>query len=560
MWHSIVELCRSYPQIVIFLVLAIGYLIGQIKIGSFSLGATASILIVALIFGQLNISINPLVETLAFALFIFCIGYKVGPEFFSSLSSLGLKFIILSVFVCVIALIIALMLGHFFHFNPSFTAGMLGGAMTQSSVVGAATSVIKHLHIPAAQRSLFGSDVAIAYAITYIFGTVGLILFYRIIPYILRIDLKKEAILLNQTMGITDENEDTSMFSWFRRVDLRTYIAEQKNIIGQTIEYIEKSLGRNIHVEQIKRNGKIINVGLYNIIEKGDILSIDGRHQDLVGLTNDVGPETADEDLLQIEGEILKICILKKIVGKTLGKVSSEYGEGCFLRRITRQGHELPITSGRLIKKCDVFEVSGAKRDIEKFASEVGFAERPTQMTDLISVGLGCVLGTLLGLVAIHIGGIPITFGIGGGVLIAGLVFGWLRSARPTFGYIPNGAQWLFTDLGLNLFIACVGLSAGPRALAAIQSNGVSLFAAGAILTLVPTILGLLFGKYVLRLNIVLLLGGLTGAGTITAALNVLKDEAGNTAPAIGYTVPYAFSNVLLTIWGTLIVNLMHSL
>src|SRR3989339_526595 len=148
MWHHIVELCQSYPQLVIFLVIAIGYFIGQIKLGNFSLGATASILIVALFFGQLNIAVSPLVETLSFAIFIFCIGYKVGPEFFSSLGELGLKFILLSVFVCVVGLVVAIGLGKFFNFDPGLTAGLLGGAMTQSSVVGAATSVIKQLPIP----------------------------------------------------------------------------------------------------------------------------------------------------------------------------------------------------------------------------------------------------------------------------------------------------------------------------------------------------------------------------------------------------------------------------
>ena len=153
--------------------------------------------------------------------------------------------------------------------------------------------------------------------------------------------------------------------------------------------------------------------------------------------------------------------------------------------------------------------------------------------------------------------GIPLTLGVGGGVLLSGLVFGWLRSVHPTFGQIPSGAQWVFTDLGLNLFIACVGLTAGPRAIHALQTTGASLFLAGVILTLTPHIIGLIFGRLVLKMNLVLLFGALTGAGTNTATLNALKEEADSPAPVLGYTVPFAFGNVLLTIWGTVLVNVM---
>jgi len=201
--------------------------------------------------------------------------------------------------------------------------------------------------------------------------------------------------------------------------------------------------------------------------------------------------------------------------------------------------------------------VAGAKDDMEKFVKYLGYPERPTVMTDLIMVGIGCVLGTLLGLLMVKVAGIPITLGVGGGVLVSGLIFGWLRSLHPTFGQIPNGAQWIFTDLGLNLFIACIGLIAGPEAIHALHRTGGSLFISGVILTLATHITGIAFGRLVLRLNPVLLFGAMIGAGTITAALNPLKEESNSAVPAIGYTVCYAFGNVILTIWGSVIVNVM---
>jgi len=273
-----------------------------------------------------------------------------------------------------------------------------------------------------------------------------------------------------------------------------------------------------------------------------------------------IGPEVDDKGVVDILGEILNVCVLKKgVIGKTLGEISKEYGQRCFLRKITRQGHEIPLTKSTVVHNCDVLQVAGTKDDIEEFVQHIGHPERPTSATDLIMVSIGCVLGTLIGLIAVPIAGIPITLGVGGGILVSGLVFGWLRTVHPTFGQIPSGAQWIFTDMGLNLFIACVGLTAGPKALQALQATGGQIFIAGVILTLTPMIAGLIFGRLFLRkLNPVLLLGALTGAGTVTPALNALKEEADSSVPALGYAVPYAFGNVILTIWGTVIVHVIH--
>jgi putative transport protein len=199
--------------------------------------------------------------------------------------------------------------------------------------------------------------------------------------------------------------------------------------------------------------------------------------------------------------------------------------------------------------------VAGGRKEVEAFIKYLGYAERSTSTTDLIMVGAGCVVGTLIGLITVPVFGIPITLGVGGGVLVAGLVCGWLRAVHPTFGQIPSGAQWIFTDLGLNLFIASVGLTAGPKAVHALQTTGGAVFIAGAILSLMPMIIGLIFGRVVLRLEPVLLFGALTGAGTVTPALNALKEEANSSAPALGYAVPYAFGNVILTVWGTVLVH-----
>ncbi len=560
MMHYIVDTCRAYPEIVVFLALAIGYFIGKIKIFKFNLGSTAGVLIAALLLGQMDIVVTPLLKTVGFALFIFCIGYKVGPQFFGALKKEGLKYIWLSLFVAVIGLVAAIALGKIFGFDKGTTAGLLGGAMTQSSVIGTADGAIKHLGVSAAQKAILESNVAIAYAITYLFGVAGLVVFFKLVPRLMRINLKDEAMKLEKEMSgnSDDTTKSPELFSWYKQLNLRAYRVINKNIVQKTVKELEGMFPGKVAIDRIKRASQIIEPQPDTVIQSDDIIAIVGNRKEFLKADEMIGPEVDDRDVVDLIGEILDICVIKSpAAGKTLGEISAQHGHGCFLRKITRQGHEMPLARGTVVHKCDVLQVAGARKDVEKLVGYLGYPERSTAATDLIMVGIGCAIGTMLGLLSVKIMGIPITLGIGGGVLVSGLICGWLRAVHPTFGQIPNGAQWVFTDLGLNLFIACVGLTAGPKALSAIQTTGGSIFIAGAMLSLIPHITGIAFGRLVLKLNPVLLFGALTGAGTVTPALNALKEETGSSIPALGYTVPYAFGNVILTIWGTVIINVM---
>ncbi|MGB3112875.1 MAG: TrkA C-terminal domain-containing protein, partial [Candidatus Omnitrophota bacterium] len=454
----------------------------------------------------------------------------------------------------------AVILGKAFHFDPGTTAGIIGGALTQSSVIGTADGAITHLLVPAAQKTTMESNVAISYAITYIFGVAGLIIFYKLVPRILRINLKDEAKKLEKEMsGVTDEAElATELFSWRNQLNLRAYKVTSETIKGKTVSEIEKTFPLDTSIDRIKRGLDIIDPKPDTVIQSGDIIALVGRREAFIKTDTVIGPEVDDKDVVGLIGEMLKICVLNPdAVGKTLDEIDRAYGHGISLRKLSRQGHDMPLTKNTVVDKCDVFYVAGVQKRVERLVKYLGYPERPTVATDLIMVGIGCVLGTLLGLAAVTVFGIPLTLGIGGGVLLSGLVCGWLRSVHPTFGQIPGGAQWIFTDFGLNLFIACVGLIAGPKALDALKTTGASIFIAGVILTLVPHIFGILFGRVVLKMNPVLLFGGLTGAGTATPALNALKESSDSSLPALGFTIPYAFGNFILTIWGTLIVHLV---
>jgi len=557
--HDIVFLCRAYPQILIFLSLAIGYYVGKIKIFGFSLGATASVLLAAIVLGQMDVTVTPLIKTVAFALFIFTIGYKVGPQFFGGLKKEGLHYVILSLFFAFTGLITAIFLGKIFGFDKGTTAGLLGGAITQSSIIGTAEGAISNLSIAAAQKTVLISNIAVAYAITYIFGVAGLILFYRLVPKLFKIDLKGEAKKIEQELsGATDSKVSQDDFVWNTRPTIRVYRVLHDNIVGKKVSDLEKLFLNRVTIEKIKRDSKIIEPNPNTVIYTGDLLLIIGDRKQVVSAHNIIGPEIQDSILNNIIPQMLRICVTKlKVVGKTLEQITDKYCKNCFINKVTRLGHELPIKKNTVIHKCDILYTIGLESNVENFAKNIGYAKRKTNITDLAMLGLGCFLGTLLGLATVKLGNVPLTLGVGGGVLLSGLFFGWLRVKYPTFGQFPAGAQWVLSDLGLNLFIACVGLIAGPRAFHALQTHGAKLFFAGVLLTLVPHILGMLFGKFVLKLNPVLLFGALTGAGTATPSLNALKDECESSTPALGYSVPYAIGNFVLTIWGTVIISFM---
>lgn len=551
---EITTLLQHYPQIAIFLSIAAGYYVGKIRFLGFSLGSTAGVLLAALIVGQLDITVHPLFKNVAFALFIFAIGYKVGPQFFGSLKKEGIRYILLSVFFAFVALATALLLTKGFQFDQGTAAGLLGGALTQSAVIGTADGAISHLAVSAAEKQTLQSNVAVAYAITYLFGTAGLILFFKFIPRFLGIDAKKEAKKLEKKMSV-EEEPVPELFNWSDLVGLRCYRLTHLDAVGKPVLELERSIGSGAEIKQVKRGDQIFDLKPETVLESGDIVSIIAAPESLVH--EKIGEEVTAPELQNQIGELLDVCVLSdQVYGKTLGDLSRVFSRGVFLKQITRQGHKLPVTQSTKIEKCDILRLAGDKEEIEKAIAYIGYPERQIAQTDLVLVGLGCAIGTMIGLLAFKIGGIPITLGAGGGVLVAGLLAGYLRSRHPTFGQIPTAAQWIFTDLGLNLFIACVGLTAGPKAITALLKMGPSIFVAGVILSLVPHILSLLFGKYVLKMNPVLLLGALTGAGTITAALNGLKEETDSNIVALGYTVPYAIGNVLLTVWGTLMVYL----
>ena len=223
---------------------------------------------------------------------------------------------------------------------------------------------------------------------------------------------------------------------------------------------------------------------------------------------------------------------------------------GVSIRRIKRAGIDIPVFAQTTIDCGDTLELVGLKKEVESAAKELGYIDRPTNATDMTFVGLGILLGGIIGALAIHIGGVPISLSTSGGALITGLVFGWWRSKRPTFGQIPESSLWVLNNVGLNMFIAVVGISAGPSFVQGLKEVGPMLFIIGALATSLPLLLGLILARYVFKFHPALSLGCTAGARTTTAALGAIQEAVGSETPSLGYTVTYAVGNTLLIIWG----------
>jgi putative transport protein len=556
----VVSALRTHQELAIFLTLAVGFLVGRVRIGSFSLGTVVGTLLAGVVIGQLDIKVPAIVKNVFFDLFLFTTGYKVGPQFFRGLKKDALPQLAVTVVLCVTCLLAAFTAAKLLGYDMGTTAGLLAGAFTESTVIGTAGDAINRLDLPAAEKAALVNNIPVAYAVTYLIGTAFIVWFLpNVGPRLMGVNLREEGRKLQAQVG--QEEPEPGVVSAFQRFAVRAYRVANDRLVNRTVAEIE-ALPRDVRVfiSRIRQNGVIVESRPDTVIRKGDVIAVMTRSEALMARGTQIGPEVDDRELLDFPAEFLDVVVTSKaIAGKTIRELAAtEAARGVFLRKLVRLGQPMPFTPETRLDRGDVISLVGARSDVERAAMEIGYADRPTVSTDMIFVGLGIFLGGLVGLATLTIGGLPITLTASGGALVMGLVFGWLRAVRPTFGRIPEPAIWVFDTVGLTVFMAVVGLAAGPSFVTGLQKTGASLIAVGLVVAIVPHVVSILFGRYVLRMNPLILLGVCSGAGTITAALRALQETSQSKLPALGYTVPYAVGNILLTAWGPVIVALMR--
>lgn len=558
---------RDNPAIAIFLTLGIGFWIGRFRYKSFSLGTVTSVLLVGVLIGQLDIPVPGPLKQVFFLLFLFAIGYSVGPQFFASLRGSGLKQVLFAVIMCVIVLGTTIVIAKLFHYNAGEAAGLFAGAQTISAVIGVADDTINTLGVSSADKTNWTNIIPVAYAVTYIFGTIGSAWILGSLGPMLLGGLKKvrqQTEELEKSMNQDPSDSDPALFNAWRPVTYRAYEVEGDYFSTPRsvadIEQYATTQGGRLFVERVKSGDNIVTHPTADyMVKKGDFIVISGRREFVIEDEPWIGKEISDASLMSFPLEKIPVMVASKgVIGSTVDELRrSKNSYGVIIDSIKRGGVQIPVLAQTKLQRGDILTISGPTADVTAAAKYIGYADKPTTASDMVFIGLGITLGALIGAITLHIGGIPVSLSTSGGALIAGLVLGWLRSKHPTFGRIPDSAVWIFNNVGLNMFIAVVGISSGPTFISGLQQVGWGLLLAGAIATTIPLLLGIWLGDKVFKFHPAINLGCVAGSRVTTAALGAIQDSLQSTVPAMGYTITYAIGNTLLILCGLIMVFVM---
>lgn len=555
------ETLRNHPELAIFFALGVGYWVGGLKFGHFSLGAVTGTLLAGVLIGQIGITVAPVVKSVFFLMFLFSIGYSVGPQFVRGIASNGAPQAVFAVVICLLCLLCVYIAAVVSGYGPGYAAGLLAGAQTISASIGVATDAINNLHLPAEVTKAELDHIPVAYSICYLFGTIGtgwILAFLG--PKMLGIDLVKECARYELEMKGGDANASGAT-AWHQH-DFRAYrISSKSPVVGKSIAAAEGSFGdERIFVEGLRRDGNIINVAGDVVLKAGDIVAVSATPATLAKFSNEA-ENVDDREILSVPIDSVDVQITNRALdGRKLSDIAKErYTRGVYINSIKRGSLQvdIPVHPGTEIQIGDIVSVTGTKKHTDALIAAIGYADRPVNMTSMVMVGFAILIGGLVGAIIFPIGGIPVTLSTSGGALISGLVFGWLRTFHPRLGGVPSATLWFMNSVGLNVFIAVVGISAGPTFIQGLKDAGFELFFWGIFATAVPMLMAPYIGKYIFKFDPAINLGCCGGARTSTASVAMVGEVAKSNVPMLGYTVPYAVSNTLLTLWGLVIVLLV---
>jgi putative transport protein len=557
-----VHTLKTYPEIAIFLSLGLGYYFGSFTYKGLGLGAVTATLIAAVIIGQIGITVSGPLKPFFFLMFLFAVGYGVGPQFVRGISQDGVPQALFAAVVCVFCLIAPYLAAKFAGYNVGSAAGLYAGSQTISASMGLATDSINRLGLSPDDTKKLLDSMPVAYAVTYIFGTIGSAIVLALIgPGLLGIDLEAACKRYEEKHG--GKKELGGPGTAWNRFALRAFRVKEGGLaVGKTVQAAEALVpGERVFIQRLRRGNETMEATGDLAIQAGDVLAVAGRREVLVNLAGAGAQEVEDRELLAVPVEGVDVYVTNKAVdGVTLEELAKSQGvRGVFLRKITRgaTATDIPIMADTKLERGDIVSLVGRTQDVAAATKLLGVPDRVTDIADVAFIGAAIAIGALVGSVVYKVGSVPLTLSTSGGALISGLFFGWLRSVRPTFGRIPSPTVWFMNSVGLNVFIAVVGISSGPGFVSGLQQLGFSLFLWGVFATTVPLILAMYVGKYLFKFDDAILLGCCSGARTTTASLGMINDRAKSQIPGLGYTVTYAIGNTLLTIWGMVLVILL---
>ena len=566
MFESIADILRQYPTLALFLTVGLGFFIGRLRIGSFSLGSVTAVLLTGILIGQLDINVDGPLKMVFFMMFLVSIGYSVGPDFFRSLRGQGARQALFAVAMSSMCFITTIGISMIMGYNKGQTVGLFSGSQTCSALLGVGSEAIARLGLPPAETDRQIAIIPVCYAVTYIFGTLGtIIILGNFGPKMLGgVDkVHRAAKSLERKLGKTGRSNDPASVRAGHTVVYRAYRVENgyfatPRTVREAENYFRQA-GRLLFVDRMRHDGEICVPRHDQMIAAGDDIVLCGDKHCIIGIESMVGPEIAASRLLSYRLRRVEVVVAKKdFIGLDVAELRRKpWMEGVVIREAVRGQEQLPVYTDSSFRRADRLTLVGRPANVREAARHIGHLSMPSFESDLMFVGLAIFIGGLFGAICIWVKGIPVSFGTSGGALAAGLVFGWLRSKRPTYGHIPGGALWFMNNMGLNVFAAVIGLQSGSTFVQGLIDVGPTLFIAGAVGTTVPLLFGLWLGHKVFRFNPAITLGCCAGTRTCTASLGAVQDTIRSNVPTIGYTVTYAVSNILLVVWGMLAVAVM---
>lgn len=566
MIEAIGSFLHGIPVLCLLLSILLGTVIGGVHVKGVGLGAVVGTLLAGLLIGIIaRPELPEQMRWLFFYLFLFSIGYSVGPQLFSGSFRQTLPQIALALTIAVSGLASVLAVVAFFGFDEGLAVGIFSGGLTQSAALGTGISAINELPISDDAKAALINNAPLGDAITYGFGDLGLIVFLTWLgPKLLGVDLKRASRVLEATLK--GSGDETGVFRGTNYA-FRAVRIENAAIAGRTVGELEESAAAvRLAVQRVRRGEQLLGLDPSLILQIGDEIAVSARRGVFSDVDRFIGPEIDAPDLLAVPMQASSIVVTnREAISRTLSELAANAQlRGVYLESLQRGTVRLPREPGVRVQRGDILHVVGAPDDVERAGAFVGFVERDLSRTDLAFLAGGICCGILLALAKVSVGGVSIGLGAAGSILLVGVLGGWFRSRYPVFGSIPEPAQRLLMDLGLTVFVALIGLKAGPHAVEAYQAKGglffAQIFFSGAIVTTVPLIVATLVGHWIFRMTPIMLLGGLAGAQTCPPGLAALREASASDVVSLGYAVPYAIGSVLLTICGPVVVAIVHTM
>src|SRR5262245_4886101 len=566
--NAVFQLLAAQPFMAIFLVLGLGYVVGRFSLGFFSLGSTAGSLLVALIVGSLafviagvRFQIPDLVGTIFLALFTYAIGLRVGPLFVEGLRREGFQLVVLVMVTTTAAFMFAFFGSRLLELPPGYAPGLLSGANTISAVMGVATAAVDEgLYIVPAglTAEAVKANIAAGYSLSYILSVLALVLLVRNLPGMFGFDPVTAAREAEKSFGAKGQalpGTSAAFDLGMPVVGVRVLRLERGELAGQPAAEVLRRF--DVPVLKITRGDKVVPLAGNPALERDDLLTIAGPIERLLPLAEKIGAEVADDAARHLDIDQAEIVVTDlSYVGKTLSDLQrSPAAYGVRIRAWFRASHELPLLPDAKLARHDVVRVAGLPAGVERLVKALGVAVRPTNTTDIITLGLGIAAGWAVGLITVNVAGIPIGLGTMGGIVVMGMAISIVRSINPALGGpMPEGARAFLESIGVDVFVTTMGLTLAPALLAALSQGATTLMVLGlgVVTATVPTFISWLVGLYILKMDPMVLAGAVSGARNSTTAMRAISDKSKSTIPSYGYPVPYALSTVVFLIYGYL--------